>query len=300
MMFNDSPLSFSERTSEPQPRTTPEPCLEVECNYSLTGGAQIAALIYAFPTADVTIGTQYVAECRVHVARVGHTWATMGEANPTHIPITFRIALPFSLIEQIQGARAKLGAEKDVVFRIHPNLGVSRVYGSTQTGTGYMAGITVQVYEDRIQSDPIHLSRDHWLVMMERLGFTDSLVIELPVVPGGPSPVRDALQHLRAARTAFANGAFDDVGVKAFKAFEALVPLNGKGPVFDAIAKDYFASAHEQVATAAKEMLIRLAALYHVGGRHHAGGVPVARHHARFLLGAAEMVVAWCAEVGRP
>jgi hypothetical protein len=86
------------------------------------------------------------------------------------------------------------------------------------------------------------------------------------------------------------------VGVKAFKAFEALVP-DEKNQVFSAIVEGYFKNAHSDVADAAKEMLGKLSKLYHIGGRHHAGGTPVARHHARFLLGAAEMVVAWCAEL---
>lgn len=85
--------------------------------------------------------------------------------------------------------------------------------------------------------------------------------------------------------------------MKAFKAFEALVPNAGRQQVFDAIKDDYFANANGEVAEAAKEMLVKLSKLYHIGGRHHAGGIPVARHHARFLLGAAEMVVAWCAEL---
>jgi hypothetical protein len=65
--------------------------------------------------------------------------------------------------------------------------------------------------------------------------------------------------------------------------------------LLDAIESEYFRAAHGDVAAAAKDMLVKLARLYHLGGRHDGPGT--ARHHARFLLGAAEMVVAWCAEL---
>jgi hypothetical protein len=214
------------------------------------------------------------------------------------VDITFRVALPLAFIEMIQRERTRHGADKELMFDIKPNLGMAPVRPITAGDKViHLAGTTQVIGNEQLQRNPLRFSRDEWLHLLEKVGYTSVLVVELPVSNSNHANVRAALERLKGARTAFAHGNLDEVGVAAFKAFEALVPNAGRGQVFDAIKDDYFSNAHADVRDPAKEMLRRLAVLYHIGGRHHASGLPVARHHARFLLGAAELVVAWCAEL---
>ncbi|MBE7483196.1 MAG: hypothetical protein HS104_24885 [Polyangiaceae bacterium] len=299
-------LSFLQVAGEPRPSSEPEPCFEVEVRYELTGGADVAAFVFCNPRADVHLGSHLLERVRVEVVRVGHSHAAREGSGslltPTfgdsHVPITFRVPLPLSLIESIQQERVKRGGDKEVLFDINPNLGMTPILPvSSGAEVAHVAGVTQVIHDRQLQREPVRFSRDEWLTLIEQVGYTSVLVVELPVANATHANVRAALEHLKTARSSFAHGNLDDVGVKAFKAFEALVPNAGRQQVFDAIKDDYFANANGEVAEAAKEMLVKLSKLYHIGGRHHAGGIPVARHHARFLLGAAEMVVAWCAEL---
>jgi len=299
-------LNFSEEPGEPKPMRDPEPCFEVESRYKLTGGADAAALVFCYPRADVLLGGQLLERVGVEVVRVGHSWATREGAGSvlshpfgdTHIPITFRVPLPFALVERVQQARTKQGPDKQVVFDIRPNLGISAVKMlAIEDEVVPAAKVPQLIREEQLSREPVRFGRDEWLKLVEAVGYTNVLVVELPIRNAGSQNVRASLQHLQAARAAFDNGNLDDVGGKAFKAFEALVPNRGNDRVFEAIKSEYFKSAHGEVADAAHEMLTKLAKLYHIGGRHHAGGLPITRHHARFLLGAAELVVAWCAEL---
>lgn len=301
-----SVLTFAEEPGEPKPMREPAPCFEVESRYKLTGGADAAALVFCHPRADVLLGGQLLERVGVEVVRVGHSWATREGAGSvlshpfgdTHIPITFRVPLPFALVERVQQTRAKQGPDKQVVFDIRPNLGISAVQMlATEDEVIPVAKVPQLIREEQLQREPVRFARDEWNRLMEALGYTSVLVVELPVASAAHPKVQAALEHLRAARSSFHNGNLDDVGVRAFKAFEALVPNAGQQRVFDAIKDEYLKNADADVADAAKEMLVKLSKLYHIGGRHHAGGAPVARHHARFLLGAAELVVAWCAEL---
>lgn len=299
-------LSIVQKSGEPRPSRVPEPCFEIEQRYELTGGADVASLVFSNPRLDVHLGSQHVETARVEVVRVGHAHATREGSGtalaPTFgdsfLPITFRVALPLALIETIQRERTRQGADKELVFDIQPNLGMAPIHAvSVGPKTVHLAGVTQVIRDQQLQRSPVRFSRDAWLKLIEKVGYTSVLVVELPVSNANHPAVRAALERLQAARTSFAHGNLDEVGVAAFKAFETLVPNLGGRRVFDAIRDEYFSKAHADVAVAAKDMLIELAALYHIGGRHHAGGAPVARHHARFLLGAAELVVAWCADL---
>jgi hypothetical protein len=299
-MINLPAISLTQTSGDPRPHLDPEPGFDVDFRYVLAGGADVVTIVFCHPVADVLLGNTLFERCPVEVIDIPHTWATQGQ-SPVHIPITFRVPLPFSLVERIQEARAKSGPDKDVVFDIHPHLGMSRaetVSVRDQQGEKQLllTSLTQPIYENQLVRTPVRLPRDRWLKLVDDLRYTMTLVVELPLHGKTSANIHSAQGHLESARSAFAHGNLDDVGARAFKAFEALVPTRGKKPVFTAIKEGYFNNADPTVAQAALDMLVALSKLYHVGGRHHASGAPVARHHARFLVGAAEMVVAWCAE----
>lgn len=279
-----------ELRDEPRVVAEPTPSLEIAGRLHLLGGADVVSLAFCFPTASLRLGTKWTHALDARVVRANHTWANRARESPSHISIDFAVPLPLGVVERVQTARAEHGQDLDVSIVIVPSLGllVSEPLGHPN--------LVLPVYGNKLDSRPLVLSRDRWLKVTGQLGFTRSVVIELPVHGQHSGAIADAERQLLAARAAFAHGNLDDVGVRAFKAFEALVPARGSQPVFTAIKDAYLASADPDVAAAALEMMTRLAKLYHIGGRHHAKGQPVARHHARFLLGAAEMVVAWCAE----
>ena len=275
---------------EPRVVAGPTPSLEIAGRLHLLGGADVVSLVFCFPTASLRLGTKWTHTVDARVVRASHTWATRARENPAHMSIDFALPLPLGVVERVQAARVEHGQDLDVAFVIAPSLGllVSEPLGHPS--------LVLPVYSNKLECPPLVLSRDRWLKVIGQLGFTRSVVIELPVHGLHSAEIADAEKHLLAARAAFAHGNIDDVGVRAFKAFEALVPARGHQQVFTAIKDAYLAAADPDVAEAALEMMTRLAKLYHIGGRHHAKGQSVARHHARFLLGAAEMVVAWCAE----
>jgi len=200
--------------------------------------------------------------------------------------------LPFDLVERVQAARRHLGAESVVRFEVRPSLGFSVLAPDAQRG------LVVPVYANHVEAPPVELSRDQWLALIEELGFTRVTVVEMPVQLPATDAVRVAMQRLLEARAAFAHGNLEDVGPRAFRAFEALVPGRpDREKVFDAIHDRYLDQAGPKVAKAGKTALVALSNLYHIGGRHEAGPEPVGVHHARFLLHCAEAVVAWCGEL---
>jgi hypothetical protein len=216
-----SVLNFAEEPGEPKPIREPDPCFEVESRYKLTGGADAAALVFCYPRADVLLGSQLLERVGVEVVRVGHSWATREGAGSvlshrfgdTHVPITFRVPLPFALIERIQQARAKQGPDKQVVFDIRPNLGMSGVrMVVVENEMLPVATVTQLIREEQLSREPVRFGRDDWLTLVEALGYTNVLVVELPIRNAGSRNVRASLQHLLAARAAFDNGNLDDGG----------------------------------------------------------------------------------------
>lgn len=293
-------MSFEIEAADLSANSLPSPhlVLTIRVGHHARPNSPRFAYVSAFPFAQLRVGNLYE-PLRATVTRVVPA-EIMGDQ---HFDIRIELEPSFDALERIEQAR--LGVrDGSVKLWLSAGLSVARFVACAAPGAPSskvdVPGPACVLSSQRDLQELHHeIPRDKWLAHLSGLGFADVLVFELPrrIVGQQTREVTSAKRLLAEARRAYDAGDWDVVALRTFKALEELAPGNAGVP--DRIAQRYFANAHQVVRDRLHEHLRTLTRLMHVG-RHatqDAQGqlVDVSRAHAAFLLGAAELVVGWCA-----
>lgn len=299
---------------DPEPRglrgqSTPEPGIELRLRvgHHARPQAPVVAYAFAFPVLRFGAGAgSEAATCRlveVVPPEVG---------GNQHFCFTILVSTPFDLLERVEHLREVrpqdgVDIELDLQLSVLPCIAL---HDHEEDGRAIWAARPALGLPQRLQPQDVDggrftISRDEWIRLLGEIGFADVLVFEFPRRPlhDRPKELSEALAFLQQARRAFDQGDYDLVAGRAFNALEALAPGKQKEGVPDRVRDRYLMSLSPLVQQRAHELLVKLTPLLHVG-RHatwDANGclIDVTRRHAAFVLGAAELVVGWCAMTSR-
>jgi hypothetical protein len=210
------------------------------------------------------------------------------------------VDLPWPFLEDFQRLRGDAAA---VTMVLDPVITASTLVQSQLSNEAYLSTLPTTTLGDVWAKT--ELSRDRWAALLDRVGYADVIVFELQTLKVGSPPIpriTKARECLALATRAFherQTGYEATVADHIYRAMQALA-ADDPSMIADTIVKTYFSGAHEEIKTRMQKMLIPLLGTYHVARKVAPDpGLDVSREHAAWILGTAQLLVAWCAGQAR-
>jgi hypothetical protein len=219
-----------------------------------------------------------------------------------HFVLELFLATPPDLLERFEAHRR--GAPEQVVIDLDLRMTVTRcpfAQPREKTRMDRNLGYNLRLYNGHeLSGYLIEIPRDEWLALLDGIGFSDVIVIELAHRrAAAPTPAllraRDALD---AARRAYDENRTANVMDEVHRALEHLGLERGNERTFDRIVNEYLADEPEIVRERMLGALVGFSRVIHLG--RHAGlvgaerALEVSRPHAAFALGVASLLFGWC------
>jgi hypothetical protein len=219
-----------------------------------------------------------------------------------HFVLELFLATPPDLIERFESHRH--AAPQQVVVDLDLRMTVTRcpfVQPRDKTRMDRYLTYNLRLYNGQeLSGHLIEIPRDEWLALLDGIGFSDVIVLELAHRrASAPTPAlvraRDALE---AARRAYDENRTANVMDEVHRALEHLGLERENGRTFDRIVNEYLADEPHVVRQRMLGALVAFSGVIHLG--RHAGlveaerALEVSRPHAAFALGVASLLFGWC------